>query len=63
MGELRWFYSVEACNEFGEIGWHIYRVERAYEPVNPHAVVPFIYKRCNTEQGLVPCYSECDLSL
>ena len=56
MGELKWHYQVDNdCNVFGDYGWHIYEITRAYQPVRPHFIVPILYKRCQADLGLEAC--------
>lgn len=56
MGELQWHYQIDNdCNIFGDYGWHIYQIERAYEPVRPHHVCPILYKRCEADLDLTEC--------
>jgi hypothetical protein len=56
MGELRWHYQVDNdCNVFGDYGWHIYEITRAYQPVRPHWIIPILYKRCQADLGLEDC--------
>lgn len=43
------------CNLFGDYGQHIYEIERAYQPVVPHAVVAILFKRCSASLGLTSC--------
>ena len=43
------------CNLFGDYGQHIYEVERAYQPIAPHAVTAVLYKRCTTALNLTAC--------
>jgi hypothetical protein len=43
------------CNTFGDFGYHIYQITRAYRPERPHAVVPIIYKRCEPDFGFATC--------
>jgi hypothetical protein len=58
MGELEWvFIRDNDCNLYGDYGQHIYQVSRAYQPVRPHAVIPFIYQRCPYDLGLAGCVS------
>jgi hypothetical protein len=33
------------CNIWGDFGYHIYQMIRAYRPERPHAVIPIAYKR------------------
>lgn len=56
MGELQWTYIRDNdCNLFGDFGQHIYQISRAYRPERPHAVVPIIYRRCQSDLGLAAC--------
>jgi hypothetical protein len=43
------------CNLFGDYGQHIYEIERAFEPLMPHAVTAVAYKRCAANLGLLSC--------
>lgn len=55
-GELEWYYNRgDACNKFGDFGNHLFQVTRAYQPITPHAVIPFAYARCDDDLGLAPC--------
>jgi hypothetical protein len=54
MGELVWHYQIDNdCNAFGDFGWHIYQITRAYAPRRPHHVIPVAYKRTPSDLGLV----------
>jgi hypothetical protein len=56
MGELEWVSVRDNdCNLFLDFGQHIYQISRAYQPLRPHAVVPFSYKRCAFDTGLASC--------
>lgn len=58
MGELEWHYKVDNdCNVWGDFGWHKYQIIRAYRPVRPHAILAFIYKRCDFDTGFATCVS------
>jgi hypothetical protein len=58
MGELEWVAQRDNdCNLFLDYGQHIYQISRAYQPLRPHAVVPFAYKRCTFDTGLEVCLS------
>lgn len=58
MGELKWHYVVDNdCNKYGDYGHHIYQISRAYQPIRPHAVIPFIYQRCRADLGIGSCNS------
>lgn len=54
-GSLEWFYSRDCNNSYGDVGWHQYEIERAYRAEQPHAVIPFIYKRCRQNLGFESC--------
>lgn len=43
------------CNLWGDYGVHIYQIERAYQPLAPHAVTAILYQRCTANMGLIPC--------
>jgi hypothetical protein len=56
MGELEWHYVKDNdCNVWGDFGWHIYQITRAYQPVRPHHIVPILYRRCDEDLGLENC--------
>lgn len=56
MGELDWHYEIDNdCNVWGDFGWHKYQIIRAYKPVRPQFVVPFLYRRCTADLGLAAC--------
>lgn len=56
MGELEWHYQVDNdCNIHGDYGFHKWQITRAYRPMRPQHVVPFVYKRCDADMGLVAC--------
>jgi len=58
MGELEFVAQRDNdCNLFLDYGQHIYQISRAYQPIRPHAVVPFAYKRCNFDTGFESCPS------
>ncbi len=58
MGELEWVAQRDNdCNLFLDYGQHIYQISRAYQPIRPHAVVPFAYKRCSQATDLQLCAS------
>jgi hypothetical protein len=52
-GELR-FKVIEdnEDNAWGDYGRHFYQLERAYEPIRPHAVTLIVYKRAQASLGL-----------
>lgn len=56
MGELEWVAQRDNdCNLFLDFGQHIYQISRAYQPIRPHCVIPFAYKRCTFDTGLETC--------
>ena len=56
MGELLWRNIIDnACNPFGDFGYHIYQIERAIQARRPHGVIPVLYKRCAQDLGLSSC--------
>ena len=55
-GELDWHYVIDnTCNSRGDFGWHKYQITRAYKPLRPQHIIPFTYKRCLADLGLVNC--------
>lgn len=62
MGELEWHYIKDNdCNVWGDYGWHIYQISRAYQPQRPHHIIPILYKRCKADLGLEECtVSSCE---
>ena len=64
MGELNWVFRLDNDeNLHGDFGFHTYQVTRAYESVQPHAVIPFAYKRCEDDLGLLTCPDVSDSEL
>jgi len=56
MGELKFHNIVDNdCNVWGDYGMHIYQISRAYQPMRPHCVIPFAYKRCQADLGFATC--------
>lgn len=43
------------CNFWEDYGQHRYEIERAYQPVTPHAVAAIAFKRCPADTGIVDC--------
>jgi hypothetical protein len=39
----------------GDYGQHFYEIERAYQPVMPHAVCPILYARCSPSLDFTAC--------
>lgn len=54
-GKLEWFYSRDCNNPYGDVGYHLYEIQRAFRAEQPHGVIPFTYQRCATSLGLTPC--------
>lgn len=53
-GELNWHYVKDNDrNQFGDYGHHLYQITRAYRPIRPQHIIPIIYKRAQTDLGLV----------
>lgn len=64
MGELNWHYVKDnVCNVWGDFGFHIYQIVRAFQPRRPHGVIPVLYKRCAEDLGLATCTGLTDLTL
>lgn len=64
MGELNWHYQKDnVCNVWGDFGFHIYQIVRAFQPRRPHGVIPILYKRCAEDLGLSTCTSLTTLTL
>jgi hypothetical protein len=56
LGELQWHYVIDNdCNQFGDFGWHIYEITRAYRPVRPANVCPILFQRCPQDSGVLSC--------
>lgn len=53
--ELMWWNERSDCNKRGDFGQFLYEIKRIINPVEPHAVCPFTYKRCTPNLGLVDC--------
>jgi hypothetical protein len=43
------------CNFWGDFGQHMYEIERAFQPVHPHAIAAIAFKRCTGNLGLTTC--------
>lgn len=41
----------------GDYGQHFYEIERAYQPIMPHAVCPIFYARCSASLAFTKCGS------
>jgi len=56
MGELEWHYEKDNdCNIWGDYGFHKFQITRAYRPMRPQHVIPFVFKRCEADLGLAAC--------
>jgi hypothetical protein len=54
-GEIRWYVPQDECNAWQDSGYFIYQIMRAFQPQRPHCIVPFAFRRCTSDAGLVPC--------
>lgn len=64
MGELNWHYQKDnICNVWGDFGFHIYQIVRAFQPRRPHGVIPVLYKRCAQDLGLSSCTTISSITL
>jgi hypothetical protein len=63
MGELRWHYIEDNLNQWGDFGWHLYQIQRAFQARRPHGVIPIIYRRQPQNFGLVQTGTLNSLSL
>ena len=62
MGELEWHYVRDNdCNVYGDFGWHIYQITRAYKPIRPHHVCSVAYFRCQEDLDMDACSGETQL--
>lgn len=58
MGELMWSNIKDnQCNPWGDFGYHLYQIVRAFQARRPHGVIPILYKRCAQDLGLSVCTS------
>lgn len=56
MGELEWTNIRDNdCNIWGDYGFHIYQISRAYRPMRPQNVIPILFKRCVFQSGVTYC--------
>lgn len=56
MGELQWHYVIDNdCNQYGDFGWHLYEITRAYKPVRPSNVCPILFQKCVQDSGVLAC--------
>jgi hypothetical protein len=56
MGELMWSNIKDnQCNPWGDFGYHLYQIVRAFQARRPHGVIPILYKRCPADLGLDAC--------
>jgi hypothetical protein len=64
MGELDWVNIRDnVCNPWGDFGYHIYQVVRAFQARRPHGVIPVLYKRCALDFGFATCDAITDTTL
>jgi len=53
-GELEWHYVKDNNdNAWGDYGFHKYQITRAYKPLRPQHIIPIIFRRSQTDLGLV----------
>lgn len=53
-GELEWHYEKDNdLNTWGDFGFHKYQITRAYKPLRPQHIIPIIFKRAQTDLGLI----------
>jgi hypothetical protein len=56
IGDLSWHYVIDNdCNQYGDYGWHLYEITRAYRPVRPANVCPILFRRCPYDTGITSC--------
>ena len=64
MGELDWTNIRDnVCNPWGDFGYHIYQIVRAFQARRPHGIIPVLYKRCALDFGFSTCTSITTTSL
>jgi hypothetical protein len=63
MGELKWHYIEDNINQWGDFGWHLYQILRAFQARRPHGVIPILYRRAPQAWGLTPTNPLNSLSL
>lgn len=57
-GMLQWVFRPDnSCNKWGDKGYFIYQMARAYQAVMPHAIIPIAFRRCPDDYGLSTCSS------
>lgn len=55
-GGLEFRQLIDRCTmTLGDYGQHFYEIERAYQPVMPHAVMGIFYARCQGTLGFAAC--------
>jgi hypothetical protein len=52
--KFKWLDDAD-CHLFNDFGLHIWEILRAYQPVQPHAICPVLYKRCTSDLNLAAC--------
>lgn len=57
-GMLQWVFRPDnSCNKFGDKGYFLYQLARAYQAVTPHAICPIAFRRCPEDLGTSTCSS------
>lgn len=51
---FKWLDDAD-CNIFNDFGLHLFEINRAYKPENPHAVCPVLFKRCSADLNISAC--------
>lgn len=55
-GDIKWHNVIDStCNMWGDMGFHKWRIARAFQARRPHGVIPILFKRCNEDYGLGTC--------
>lgn len=55
-GMVRWHNQIDNdCNEWGDTGFHKYKLAAAFRPEHPEFMVAILHVRCVEDTGLVPC--------
>lgn len=52
--KFKWLDDAD-CHLYNDFGLHIWEILRAFQPMNPHAICPVLYKRCTADMGLAAC--------
>jgi hypothetical protein len=64
MGELDWSNIRDnVCNPWGDFGYHIFQIVRAFQARRPHGIIPILYKRCALDFGFATCDAVTDTTI